>query len=320
MPSTTIATVLASTLTKSRKKLVMASIKSNALMAWAFATNRVEFESGGHEITNPITFGRNPNVSSYEYFDTLSVAQTDEFDTATYDWSRVAGTVIISDQEEDENSGNDVMIFKLMKAKMEVLEESIKEKFASYLYGSGSGTDPNGLGSLLPADPTTGTVGDINRATEQQWRPSSYDFDGNIDATNIEEAWDDILLDLTLKGDKPDVILIGRNLYRLYRQAVRDKVVINLSESNNGKKMMDLGFAGVKHQGTTMLYDEDCPVNTAFFINSKFLRIHILRHVNMKVKSLAAPWNIDATGKRVVWQGNYCMWKAFRTHAYVINA
>jgi len=319
MASTPIATVLASTLTRSRKKLIMASIKSNALMAWAFANNRVEFEPGGHEITNPLTIGRNPNITSYEYYDEVPVAQTNEFTTITYNWARVAGSVIISDQEEDENKGPSA-IFKLVKAKMDVLEESIKEKFSSYLYGAGAGTDPQGLQNVVPADPTTGTLGGTSRATETQWRTSAYDFDGNLDATNIEEAWDDILLDLTLKGEKPDIILVGRNIYRIYRQAVRDKVVINLSESNSGKKMMDLGFSGVKHQAITMLYDEDCPVNEAYFLNSKYLRLHMLRHVNMKVKDLAAPWNVDATGKRVVWQGQWCLWKAFRTHAYVINS
>ena len=106
MPSTTIDTVLNSTLTKSRKKLLLASIKSNALQAWAFATNRVEYEDGGHEISNPLTIGRNPNVTSYEYYDTLPMAQTDEFTTATYNWSRVAGSLIISDQEQDENMGS----------------------------------------------------------------------------------------------------------------------------------------------------------------------------------------------------------------------
>ena len=319
MASTPIATVLNSTLTRSRKKLIMASIKSNALMAWAFANNRVEFEDGGHEITNPLTLGRNPNITSYEYYDEQPIAQTNEFDTVTYNWSRVAGSVVISDQEEDENRGQ-AQIFKLMKAKMDVLEESIKEKFSTYLYASGSGTDPQGLSLLIPDDPTTGTVGNINRANETQWRTSAYDFNGNLDSTNIEEAFDDILMDMTLKGDKPDVILCGRNLYRHYRTAVRDKVVINMSESNAGKKMMDLCFAGVKHQGLPMLYDEDCPVNKAYFINSKYLRLHILRHVNMKVKELVAPWTIDAVGRRIVWQGQWCLWKAYRTHAVLINS
>lgn len=314
-----LQTVLNSTLTKSQKKLIMASVKSNALQAFVFANNRVETEDGGWEITNPLTTGRNPNVTSYEYYDQLPIAQTNEFTTVRYGWSRVAGTVIISDQEEDENRGES-MVFKLMKGKMEVLEESIKEMFSSYLYATGGGSDPLGLASLIPDDPTVGTLGGISRATETQWRPSAYDFDGNIDASNIEEVMDDVLLDLTLKTDKPDVILMGRNLWRLYRAACRDKIMFNLSDTSNGKRVFDLGFQGASHAGIPLMYDEDCNVNKMYFINTKYLRLHMLKGVNMKVKSLSSPWDMDATGSRVVWQGQWCMWKAFRTHAVVVNS
>lgn len=313
-----LATILNSMLQKSRRKLIFASMRSNALVAWAFANDRVEYEDGGYQIGNPLTVGRNPNVASYEYYDQLPVAQTNEFITVNYFWSRVAGTVIISDQEEDENKG-EAMIFKLLKAKMDVLEESIKEKFSDYLYAAGGGTDPLGLASLIPDDPTTGTLGGVNRATETQWRTSSYNFAGALNATNIEEAFDDVLLDLTLKGEKPDVILVGRNIWRLYRAAVRDKTVINLGESPNGQRMVDLGFGGMQHQKIPMLYDEDCPVNKAYFINSKYLRLHMLKGVNMKVKSLSAPWDTDASGSRIVWQGQWCLWRAYRTHGVINN-
>ena len=236
----------------------------------------------------------------------------------TYTWSRVAGTVIISDQEEDENRG-EAQIFKLMRAKINVLEESIKEKFSGYLYGSGSGLDPNGLAVLIPDDPTTGTLGGISRASETQWRTSSYDFAGNLDSTNIEEAFDDVILDLTLKKDKPNLILVGRNIWRTYRAAVRDKITIPLTDTSNGKRMMDLGFTGLSHQNIPMLYDEDCGVNKAYFINDKYIKLHILRHVNMKVKTLSAPWTTDAHGRRVVWQGQMALWNAFRKHAVLNN-
>lgn len=314
----TLATVLASSLQRSRKKLIMASIRSNALMAWAFANDHVEYEDGGAQISNPLITGRNPNVTSMEYYDQLPVGQTNEFITVNYGWSRVVGTVIISDQEEDENRGES-MIFKLMKAKMEVLEQSIKEKFTEYLYAAGGGADPLGLPSLVPDDPTTGSLGNVNRATETQWRNSAYNFAGTLDATNIEEAFDDILMDLTLKGDKPDLILAGRNIFRLYRAAVRDKIVLNLSDTGNGKRMMDLGFGGLSHNGIPLLYDEDCPVNKAYFLNSKYLRLHILKGVNMRPKTLNSPWDMDASGSRVVWQGQWCNWKQYRTHAVLIN-
>lgn len=314
-----IETILHATLENSRRRLIMASIRANALVAWAMATNRVETEDGGYNITNPLIVGRNANITTATYYDTVPVNQTNEFDTVTYTWSRVVGSVIISDQEEDENKGASE-IFKIMKAKVTVLEESMKEKFSSYLYGAGAGDDPNGLLNLIPDDPTTGTLGGINRATETQWRTSAYDFAGAINSTNIEEAYDDVLMDLTQKGERPDVILCGRNHYRLYRAAVRDKSVINLSETNNGKKMFDLGFKGVQHQGIPMMYDEDCPVDKAYFINSKYLRLHMLKGVNMKIKKLIAPWNMDAKGRRVIWQGQWCLWKAHRTHAVVNNA
>lgn len=314
----TLGPVLHSTLTKSRKKLMMAAVKANALMAWAFANNRVEWEDGGYEVTNPLITGRNPNVTSYQYYEELPIGQTDEFITAKYTFSRVAGTVIISDQEEDENRG-EAQIFKLMKAKIDVLEESIKDKFSSYLWSAGGGTDPLGLPALIPDDPTTGTIGNINRASEVMWRTSAYDFAGTLDETNIEEAFDDILMDLTMKGDKPDIILVGRDIYRMYRAAVRDKVVVNLSDLGKGRGMVDLGFSGLAHQTIPIVYDEDCPVNKAYFINSKYLRMHIFRHVNMKVKELTSPWQIDAHGRRVVWQGQWALWKAYRAHAVLIN-
>ena len=316
MPSSVLNTVVHSVLTRSRKKLIMAAIQSNALMAWAFNTKRVEFEDGGKDITNPITLGRNPNVTSTEYYNNIPIAQTDEFNTLRYGWSRVVGSVIISDQEEDENRG-ETMIFKLLKAKMEVLEESIKEKFSQYLYGAGAGLDPNGLQNLIPDDPTVGLIGGLDRALEPQLRTSAYDFAGTLDSSNIEEAMDDVLLDLTMGTDKPDVILAGRNWIRTYRAAIRDKLVINLNELKGGKGMVDLGFGGVAHDGIPMMYDEACPVNKAYFINSKYMRLHILRGVNMKVKDLTAPWTMDASGQRIQWQGQWAMWKAFRTHAVV---
>jgi hypothetical protein len=314
----TLATVLHSTMTRSRKKLIMASIKAHALMAWAFANNRVEWEDGGWEITNPLIVGRNPNITSYSYYEELPVAQTNEFTTVRQTFSRVGGTVVISDQEEDENRGA-AQIFKLVTAKMDILEESIKEKFGTYLYGLGTGNDPAGLQNIIPDDPTTGTYGGLDRAAEPQWRTSSYNFNGTLDETNIEEAFDDVLMDLTVKGEKPDLILVGRNLYRNYRAAVRDKVMIMLSDLGKGKGMVDLGFSGVSHQNIPLVYDEDCPINKAYFINSKYLRLHILRHVNMRVKELVAPWNVDATGRRVVWQGQWASWRNYRTHAVVIN-
>lgn len=315
--SDTINTVINSVLTKSRNKLLWAVQKANVLYAWASETRRVEFEDGGWEITNPMIVGRNPNVTSYTYYDQLPIEQTDEFATARYYWSRVAGSLMVSQQEIDENRG-EAKLFDIVGKKTDVLIESITEKFSQYMYGAGVGTDPNGLALLIPDDPTTGTVGGISRANTY-WRTSSYDFDGSLNATNIEQAFDDIMLDLTVKGSKPDIGILGRNLYRMYKQAVRDKFVILKDGNGTDKKVYDLGFEGIKHGGVSLVFDEDCDVDRGYFINSEFLRLHVMRHVNFRRQDLEAPWTQDVHGKRVVWQGQWCLWRAWRTHATVFN-
>lgn len=320
----TLDTVVNAMLTRSRAKLIMASAISGTVSAYLHAKKRVVVEDGGPQISNPLITGLNPNVTSMQYYDTIPVDQTNEFSTVSYNMSRVVGSLIISDQEDDENQGR-AQIFKILTGKIKALDESISRQFASYHTSIGTGTDPNGLGNLIPADPTTGSIGGINLATESQWRPSSYNFAGTLSPENIEEAFDDILeLDLNRGSDgqkspKPTVIFAGRNIYRMHKAAARDKTQIELGETGTGKKLVNLGIVGTTHSGVPLLFDEKLSANTCYFINEEYLTLHVLRGVNMKIKKLTAPWNMDATGRRVVWEGQLCSWRMYRTHAYLTN-
>ena len=316
--------VIHAMLDRSRAKLIMASAISGTVSTYLHAKKRVVVEDGGPQITNPLIVGLNPNVQSMQYYDTVSVDQTNEFTTVEYNMSRVVGSLIISDQEEDENQGR-AKIFKILTGKIKALDESISRQFATYHTSVGTGSDPNGLGNLILADPTTGTVGGINLATESQWRNSSYDFASSLTPENIEEAFDDILeLDLNRSSDgqkspKPTVIFAGRNIYRMHKAAARDKQQIQLDSTGTGKKLVNLGITGTTHNGTPLLFDEKLGANVCYFVNEEYLTLHVLRGVNMKIKKLIAPWNMDATGRRVVWEGQLCSWRQYRTHAYLTN-
>lgn len=317
-------TVLNSMLTRSRGKLIMASAISGTVSAYLHAKKRVVMEDGGHTITNPLITGLNPNVASMQYYDSVPVDQTDEFDTVTYDMSRVVGSLIISEQEQDENKGR-AAIFKILKGKIEALDESISRQFATYHTSVGVGTDPNGLGNLILSDPTSGTVGGINLAVESQFRNSAYNFASTLTPENIEEAFDDIIeIDLNRGSDKqaspkPTVIFAGRNIVRMHRAAARDKQVISLGATGTGKALVNLGITGTMHNNIPLLFDEKLGANVWYTVNEEYLTLHILNGVNMKIKELVAPWNVDQTGRRVIWQGQLCSWRQYRTHAYGTN-
>jgi hypothetical protein len=304
--------------TRSRKKMIVAAVLPGGVFSYLAAKGRVKMEDGGPLITNPLVVGSNPNVTTATYYDTVPVDQTNELTTVSYEMTRLVGSLIMSDQEGDENQG-DAVIVKILTAKLEALELAFKRTQRQYAVSLNSGSAPNGLPNLIPADPTTGTIGGINLANENLFRPSSYDFDGTLDPGNIEEALDDILLDLTHDGEAPTVIFVGRNIFRLHRAAARDKTQISLGETGFGKQLINLGIKGTTHQGIPMIYDEFMDPNDAYVVNENFLNVHILSSANMKVKELVAPWNQDAIGRRYIMEYQLASWNNYRTHAYVTN-
>jgi hypothetical protein len=305
--------------TRSRKKLILAATLPGGIFSYLAAKGRINMEDGGPTITNPLITGSNPNVGTATYYDQVSVDQTNELSTVSYDMTRLVGTLIMSDQESDENQG-DAVIVKILTAKLEALEHAFKKMQRTFAASLNTGSDPYGLPNLIPTDPTTGTVGGINLANESLFRPSAYDFDGSLDAGNIEEAFDDILLDLTHDGESPSVIFVGRNIFRLHRAAARDKTQISLGDTGFGKQLINLGIKGTTHQGTPVIYDEFLAADDAYFVNENFLHIHILKSANMKVKELTAPWDVDAIGRRFIMEYQLCSWSNYRNHAYLTNS
>lgn len=304
--------------TRSRKKLILAATLSGGIQTYFAAKNRIKMEDGGPNITNPLIVGSNPNVGTAKYFDTVPVDETNELTTVAYAMTRLVGTLVMSDQEADENQG-DAVIVKVLTAKLQALEHAIKKKQRTFAASLNTGSDPLGLPNLIPADPTSGTVGNINLASQPLFRPSSYDFNGGLDMNNIEEAFDDIILDLTHDGESPSVIFVGRNIYRTHRAAARDKAQISLSDTGFGKQLINLGIKGTTHQGTPVIYDEMLAADDFYFINENFIFMHILKSANMKVKELVAPWNVDAIGRRFIMEYQYCSWNNYRAHAYGTN-
>ena len=62
------------------------------------------------------------------------------------------------------------------------LRSRIKDKFSVSIYmRSVAGLIRLVLARLIPTNPTTGTLGGINRATQPQWRTSAYVFAGGMD-------------------------------------------------------------------------------------------------------------------------------------------
>ena len=305
-------------LERSGKNLRYATIIPGGIASYFAGKKRIKYEDGGPDITNPLVIGGNPNVGPNKYYERAPIARTQELTTTRYEMTRIVGSYVISEQEIDENAGVS-KILDMAAAKLETLEMEFKNYMRTVMASTNSGDHPNGIPNLLPSVNTSGSVGGISLASVELFRHEVYNFAGAITVNNIEETFDDILLDMNNGTDKVTVIFAGRRLFNLHRNAARGKTQINISDSGFGKNMVNLGIIGTDHQGIPLVYDELLDPDVAFFINEEHMLIHILKNANMKRKQLNAPMDQDVIAERFIHEYQLCSWRQHKTHALVSN-
>ena len=125
--------------------------------------------TGGRSLIGSIEFALNTTVESITPSATLQTTAVEVFDEFEYQWKQYAGTVTMTSFEESTNRGSNAK-FPLLPGKLENLRMSMRGRINSDMFAVTGGNDLNGLQSLVPDDPTTGTRGGINAGTYAFWR------------------------------------------------------------------------------------------------------------------------------------------------------
>lgn len=266
---------------------------------------------GGRSIVQELEYGEHA-VQRYSGAETLNISPADVATAAEFDWKQMAVAVTFNGLEtEVQNTGDDAQI-KLVAMRVKNAEKSAKNAMSADLYSDGtasSGKQIGGLQLLVADDPTTGTVGGINRATSGNafWRNKNFDISvsgsGAASATNIQGYMQTLWLRLRRQTDRPNLILSDDNFYKLFWQSLTSIQRITNS------KMADAGFENIEFSGCPVVPDGgqggNCPTDHMYFLNTESgikYRPHSGRDwVPLdEVQSI----NSDATVKFLVWAGN----------------
>lgn len=230
--------------------------------------------SGGDFISGPIEYALNASVSSYTDTDPISTTRYDVFDRYEYNWKEHAGSVLMSDLEADRNAGEG-QVFDLLPAKLENLRMSLRADINSDMHSDStgnSGKDCDGLGNLVATDPTTGTVGGINRANFSFWRSqqtsgaqSSAAFD------NLRAAMRSIynLCSNGVGDQHPTFAVTTRTVFEGYEG------LLLANERFTDKSDGDGGFKNevIKFKGSKISYDVAATASELRFLNPRFLKL-----------------------------------------------
>lgn len=302
--------VLTTTLENRTGKLADNMLKNNALLSRLKERGNVRPLDGGSSIVEEIEFGES-DYTWYSGYDTITTTNPKVFTAATYDWKLLAAPVGASGEEILKNSGKERVI-DLVEAKLKNAEKTLQNQMAAAIYSDGTGSSGKqltGLKALVADDPTSGTVGGINRATSgnEFWRNYADVKAEALTSATIYGAMNDAFLGCSRGSDKPDLIVADDKLYKLYESSlVAQQRFVN-------SKLADAGFENLKFKGADVIYDGGiggyCPEGHMYFLNTDYLRLR--PHKDRQFKIIGArervAVNQDAVYHIIGWAGNLTM-------------
>lgn len=299
-----VTDIIATTIQSRTKKIADNVTDNNALLAYLRKGGNIKTFSGGNVILQELSFRDNGNAGYYSGYDLLPVTAQDVISAAQYDIKQVAVPVVISGLEQLQNSGKEALI-DLMDARLGVAEASMANLISSGIYSDGTGSGGKQITGLNAAVPVvnTNTYGGIDANTYTFWRNVVSNTSG-VTASTIQASWNALYAQLVRGSDKPNLIVVDNTTWSLYVNSLQAQQRFASVEKG------EAGFDTLKFMGADVVLDGgiegNCPLNTAFFLNTKY--IHWRPHADRNMVPLSPnkryAVNQDAEVQILAWAGN----------------
>ena len=172
-----------------RKTVVDQVFTSTPLWKKIGEKDKFDTQEGGKWIEQPISYAKNETVQFFDGAGTISIARTDHLTTAYFNWKYLAGSITRYLKDDQRNRGRHAII-KAVTSDIDNLQLSLIDELETKLFGDGTGDGSNaidGLGNIVAEDPTSGTVGQINRANWTFWRNQYRDMNAEDPSTYLRK-------------------------------------------------------------------------------------------------------------------------------------
>ena len=129
--------------------------------------------------------------------------------------------------------------------------------------------------TLFPEDPSTGTIGRLDRAINPWLRNKTMDFTGLSTRASLVLRMETMYNTCSLlrgKGLKkhPDIIMTTREIYQDYINLAR---AMGTFQMNTTSRRVDMGMGQASFNGAEMFWDPNCTSGTMYFLNTSTLEI-----------------------------------------------
>lgn len=234
--------ILSTTLQLLRDKLVDNSFIAHPLFKAIESAGNLKKVSGGSRVEQPVIFGSHTAISEFSNgFEPMSLAVTDPFTKAVFDWANFSQPVILNKVEELANKG-DLAVVNILESKMNNVMINLKRSVNQQVMVGNVATltsvqTLNGMGTSVLAANTAGwfegvatgsqtnTVGGLSKTTfrSQNWFNQLTNAAGNFDLKHLDE----LLINCQLfnpSGNMPSLIFLSPKAFGKFQSLIQDQV------------------------------------------------------------------------------------------------
>lgn len=295
--------LLSSTLANYREEYVDLVSRSFFLLYWLTSKDKKRFEDGGESIVVQLMYGKNSTVKSYSGYETLDTTPQEGLTAVKFPWKQVAGSVSISRLEERQNSGESRLI-NLLESKVKQCRITMSDVLNEMFYGDGTGNDSKDIfGLALLCEPGVwGTLGGIDASLTMNsfWRNKAQNHNSaGFGTSDLLQATMRTGYNSASRGNEhPDFAVTTQTIYEKYEAGLVP------NERFEDKSTGDAGFTNLKFKGLVLGYDEQCPANLLYMLNSNYLEFVVDKETDLITSDFVRPENQDARTSQLLLMAN----------------
>ena len=255
--------VISTTLQLLRDKLVDNSFLAHPLIRAIEEHGNLVKVSGGLRVEQPVIFGDHSSITELSNgFEPVSMAVTDPFQTAKFEYSNFTQPIILSAVEKAANKG-DLAVVNILESKMKNVMLSLKKEVSKQIIAGDSSKITtlqtlNGNGTAAAAVNTTGwlegvaqaaqanSVGGLSKVTyqAQNWFNQFVDAAGTLTLANLDELFIQSQI-YNPSGTTPDIMLMSPSCYAAFLNLMDNRIqYISVGDREGLNKEMVATYRG----------------------------------------------------------------------------
>jgi len=252
-----------------------------------------------------------PTATGYSDLDTITPERADPVTSAVYEWKQLAAPVQVSglDMIKTGDDGVEDLLALMIAAAETSLRESLGGSTLGIFSDAGESDvrKITGLQNILGTSTTTGTVGNISRATQTNWQHQSANVSSAF-TTNGLNRFRTLYRQCTYFDESPNVIVLNGSTMDNFERDLTSSFQVNLpimGVSGGNEMMIEAGFPNIRYKGALLFADDGVPANAGYFLQlGKYIRLVVRQGRESELGDFVKAQNKDDLVAWVYFAGN----------------